>query len=165
MKKLFLSAVAVLAFSFASAQEGSFKAGVNLNMPMGDTADLASFGFGVDAAYMWPIADQLQVGASVGYLTFSAKEIDLGEGEKFKPDNASFIPIVATGQYSFSDNFYGGLDLGFAMGMNEGNDGGMMYQPKVGYQTEKFEVFLGYKGIATEGTATTAISLGFNYKF
>ncbi|SRR5690554_1110121 len=164
MKKLILSAMAVCAFGFASAQEGGFRAGINVGMPMGDTSDVASLAIGAEIGYLWEVADGFKAGASVGYLTFMAKEIDTPLG-KYTPDDAAFLPIVATGQYSFTDNIFGGLDLGYAMGINEGNDGGMLYQPKVGYQTETFEVFLGYRGISTEGTATSSIGLGFNYKF
>ena|SRR5690606_2772016 len=172
MKKLILSAIAVCAFGITSAQEGGFKAGVNVGMPMGDTSDVASLAIGAEVAYMFPISDEFQIGASVGYLTFMAKEVnevdDLGidTGNKVKPDNAAFLPIAATAQYSFSENIFVGADLGYAMGLSpDGNDGGMLYQPKVGYQTEKFEVYVGYRGIATEGTATSSIGVGFNYKF
>src|SRR5690606_5783991 len=152
---------AVCAFGITSAQEGGFKAGVNVGMPMGDTSDGYSLAIGAEVAYMYPISDEFQIGASVGYLTFMAKEVNGDKG-----DNVAFLPIAATAQYSFSENIFAGADLGYAMGLApDGNDGGMMYQPKVGYQTETFEVFLGYRGIATEGTATSSVGLGFNYKF
>lgn len=165
MKKLILSAMAVCAFGLASAQEGGFKAGVNVGLPMGDTGDVASLAIGAEVAYMFPISDEFQIGASVGYLTFMAKEYEV-MGVKVKPDNAAFLPISAIAQYSFTENIFAGVDLGYAMGMApEGNDGGMLYQPKVGYQTETFEVFLGYRGISTEGTATSSVGVGFAYKF
>jgi hypothetical protein len=165
MKKLILSVMAVCAFGFASAQEGGFKAGVNVGMPMGDVSDFYSLSVGAEVAYMYPISDEFQIGASVGYLTFMAKEYEI-MGVTVKPDNAAFIPISAIAQYSFTENIFAGVDLGYAMGMApDGNDGGMLYQPKVGYQTEKFEVFIGYRGIATEGTATTTVGAGFAYKF
>ncbi len=157
MKKLILSAIAICAFGITSAQDGGFKAGVNFGLPMGDISDATSFAIGVDVAYMFSVSDQLQVGATVGYATYMAKE----EGDDF-----AFLPIAATGQYAFTDNIFVGADLGYAMGLSpDGNDGGMLYQPKVGYQTEKFEVYVGYRGIATEGTATSSIGVGFNYKF
>lgn len=161
MKKLILSAMAVCAFGLASAQEGGFKAGVNVGLPMGDTGDVASLAIGAEVAYLWEVAEGFKAGASVGYTTFMLKS----EVKDAGFDNPSFIPIAATAQYSFTDNIFGGLDLGYAMGMNEGNDGGMLYQPKVGYQTETFEVFLGYRGISTEGTATSSVGVGFAYKF
>ena len=45
------------------------------------------------------------------------------------------------------------------------NDGGFYYQPKVGYQAEKYEVFAGYKGVSVDGGTFSSLNLGFNYKF
>lgn len=166
MKKLFLSAIAVFAFGITNAQEGGLKAGVNVGFPMaGDAKDFYSLAIGVDAAYMWPVADQFQAGASIGYLTISAKETTV-MGVKVKPDNAGYIPICATGQYSFSDTMFVGLDLGYAVAMApSGADSGMIYQPKVGYQTEKYEIYAGFKTIAVSGASLSTLGLGFNYKF
>lgn len=165
MKKLLLSAIAVCAFGITSAQEGGFKAGVNVGMPMGDIKDGYSLAIGVDVAYMWSISDEFQVGATVGYSTYMAKEYDF-MGVKIKPDNAAFLPIAATGQYAFTENIFVGADLGYALGMApSGMDGGMLYQPKVGYQTETFEVYAGYKGISVTGGTFSSIGVGFNYKF
>ena len=41
----------------------------------------------------------------------------------------------------------------------------MLYQPKLGYQTEKFEIYAGYKSISLDGEALSALNFGFNYKF
>jgi len=162
MKKLFLSAVAVFAFGITNAQEGGLKAGVNVGFPMaGDAKDFYSLAIGVDAAYMWPVADQFQAGASIGYLTISPKEVNGVKG-----DAAGFLPIAATGQYSFSDTMFVGLDLGYAVAMApSGADSGMIYQPKVGYQTEKYEIYAGFKTIAVSGASLSTLGLGFNYKF
>jgi len=170
MKKILLSAVAILGLTFANAQDSKgsssntssgFKAGVHFGLPMGDVKDISSFALGLELAYMYSVSDKFQVGASVGYSTFMAKEVDGVKGDDF-----SFLPISAVLQYSFSDNIFAGLDLGYAMGMSpEGNDGGMSYQPKVGYQTEKFEIFVGYRGIAVEDVNVSSLNLGFNYKF
>mgnify|MGYP006990018151 CR=1 FL=1 len=52
------------------------------------------------------------------------------------------------------------------MGLSpDGNDGGFLYQPKFGYQADKFEAFLGYKGISVDGGTFSSLNLGFAYKF
>ena len=163
MKKLFIAALAVLSFGLANAQESGFKAGVHLGMPIGDYSDFYGFNYGVDATYMFDVAEGFKLGGTAGYSILSAKEIDLGPFGKITPDNLNLFTIGAAAQYSFSDNFFGGVDLGYAI-PNEG-DGALYYLPKVGYQAESFEVYLGYRGIAFEGTALTTLQLGFNYKF
>ena len=165
MKKLFLSAVALIAFGAASAQDGGFKAGVNFGLPMGVAGDIYSFSAGVDAAYMWNVADKFDVGATTGYAYFSGKSIDLGILGSLKV-NGGFIPVAATAQYAVSDNLFLGADLGYAVYAGSGSgDGGLYYQPKFGYQTDKYEVYAGYKGISVTGGSISTVGLGFNYKF
>ena len=56
-------------------------------------------------------------------------------------------------------------DLGYAIYAGSGDgDGGVIYQPKFGYQNEKIEVYASYKGISNDGTLSS-LNLGFNYKF
>ncbi|WP_432671617.1 hypothetical protein [Flavobacterium sp. SM2513] len=187
MKKLFLVAIATVGFVFSgTAQESQIKVGLDAGIPMGDIKDGSSFNLGANAAYMWTgVAEGLDVGAGVSYNTYFAKEIEYFDGfenVKEKGDNANFLPIYATANYSFTENIFAGADLGYAVGLTDGIDGGFYYQPKVGYQTEMFEVFIGYKGLSSEQTATfddgfggtasitattvfSSINVGFNYKF
>lgn len=165
MKKLFIAAVAVLAFSLANAQEGGFKGGIHLGIPLGDIKDFYSFNGGLDLAYMWPVSDEFKVGVATGYDYYAGKTVNTGFGD-VKYDAASFIPVAGTAQYSFTESIYGGLDLGYAIGVApSGIDSGVLYQPKVGYQTAKYEIYLGYKGISVSGGAFSSVGLGFNYKF
>lgn len=157
MKKVLFAAIAVMAFGVSNAQDGSFKAGVNLGMPMGDIKDGYSSSFGIDIAYTWAVSDEFSVGATTGYNMYNAKN---------GGDAASFMPVAATAQYSFSENIFAGADLGYAVGLApSGIESGMMYQPKLGYQTEKFEIFAGYKGISLDGVSFSSLNFGFNYKF
>ncbi|HOD11121.1 MAG TPA: hypothetical protein PKH91_10295, partial [Flavobacterium sp.] len=153
---IILTVAAVFAFGVANAQDGAFKLGAHVGIPMGDIKDASSLNYGLDAAYVWSVADKFKAGVTTGYDVFSGKD---------GIDDITFLPVAATGQYSFSDKIFGGLDLGYAVGISDNNDGGLLYQPKVGYQAEKFEVALGYKGIAVDGITVSAVTLGFNYKF
>jgi hypothetical protein len=169
MKKIILSAIAVMAFGFANAQDGHFKVGAHVGLPLGDIKDAASVNLGVDAAYLWNVADKFTAGVTTGYTRYLAKSqtYNFGMGEvELKADDAGFIPVAGTAQYSISDNLFVGADLGYAIyvGSGDGADGGFLYQPKFGYQNEKIELYAGYKGISNEGTFSS-INLGFNYKF
>lgn len=167
MKKVILAVIAVMAFGFANAQEGQFKVGVHAGMPMGDASDFFSVNLGLDAAYLWKVADKFSVGATTGFSTYLAKEhtLDFGFGvsANVKGDNYSYIPVAGTAQFSLTDKFFVGADLGYAISVGEG-DGGFLYQPKFGYQNEKIELYAAYKGISNEGSISS-INLGFNYKF
>lgn len=169
MKKIILSAVAIMAFGFANAQEGKFKLGAHVGLPMGDIKDASSLNLGADLAYVWNVADKFTVGVATGYTSYLGKEYTetvFGTTYTVKTDAVGFIPVAGTAQYSLSDNLFLGADLGYAIYVGEGDgDGGVYYQPKFGYQAEKFEVYAGYKGISVDGGTFSSINVGFNYKF
>ena len=113
-----------------------------------------------------PIADNFKLGAKVGYDHFIADSNfkDLG-GEDF-----GFIPLAATAKYEFSNNLFVGADLGYAFSTKDGLDGGLFWQPKIGYSGASFDVYAGYKGISVDNNQYSnfnadAVSLGFAYKF
>ena len=164
MKKIILTAVAVFGFAFANAQEGNFKLGANLGLPLGDIKDVYSLNIGVDAAYTWSVSDKFNAGVGVGYSHYLGKTIDFG-GFELDVDDAGFIPVYGTAQYSLSDKFFLGLDLGYAIGVAPTeNDGGFLYQPKVGYSFGKTDLFLGYKGISVDGGTFSSLNLGVAFK-
>jgi hypothetical protein len=157
MKKIILLTTAVFAFSFANAQEGAFKIGAHVGLPMGDIKDGSSLNLGADVAYTWKVAEGLDVGIASGYTSYLGKNGGTSMG---------FIPVAATGNFGLGENIFIGADLGYAIyaGSVDGAKGGAYYQPKVGYKAEKVEVYLGYKGIAVTGGTYSSINLGINYK-
>lgn len=167
MKKLMLSAiVAVFALSGLKAQSTGFEAGAYVGFPMGDAGDYSSFNFGINAAYYWTVAENFQAGVAAGYdhwIGKTVKETFMGETFEFDVDDLGFIPIAATAKYDFG-GFFGGLDLGYAIGASKNNDGGFYYRPRVGWNNTSFNVYGFYKGISNDGSISS-IGLGFDYKF
>ncbi|TDE27718.1 hypothetical protein E0I61_13435 [Flavobacterium ranwuense] len=164
MKKITLLLVAVFTFGNVNAQDGGIKVGAHVGLPTGDIKDAYSVNLGVDVTYMWNVTDKFSAGVTTGYTAYLGETIGSGAG-RFEVPNAGFIPLAATGQYSFTDHLFLGTDLGYAIYAGSGDgDGGFLYQPKFGYQSEKIEVYAGYKGISNNGTFSS-INLGFNYKF
>ena len=167
MKKMILAVIAVMGFGFANAQDGHFKVGVQAGLPIGDASDVTSVNLGADVAYLWKVTDKFSAGATTGYSTYLAKEYTytfFGMSTKIKGDDISYIPVAATGQYALATNVFVGLDLGYAIAVSDGGDGGFLYQPKVGYQNDKIEIYAGYKGIS-DNVTVSSVNLGFNYKF
>ncbi|NRT15300.1 hypothetical protein HNP99_001647 [Flavobacterium sp. 28A] len=175
MKKIILTVAAVFAFGFANAQDGQFKVGAHVGLPMGDIKDGSSLNLGADVAYLWNVTDKFKAGTTTGYSSYLGKtvkeDVNFGGFGSFgsienKTDASGFIPVAATAQYSLSDKFFVGTDLGYAIYVGKGEgDGGVYYQPKFGYQTEKIELYAGYKGISVDGATFSSLNLGFNYKF
>jgi hypothetical protein len=164
MKKLIVMAAFAVA-GLVNAQTG-FKAGVHAGLPIGDAAEYTKFNVGLDASYMFDVAEGFKVGATAGYTVFTGKEQTLsafGITIKNEAQNINFFTIGGTAQYSFSESIFGGLDLGYAI-PNKGN-GAIYFLPKVGYQTEQFEVYAGYRHMSYDVSAIGAVLVGFNYKF
>ena len=168
MKKLILlAAFAVFGLSNVNAQDGvdkvidqakqgGFKVGANIGIAVSSaSSDFGSFNFGFDAAYLFEVIDNLEVGLLVGYTQFVAS----GEGYYYENGDylladykdASFVPIAASGRYYFNDRkMFGGLDLGYAIkvGGDDAVDGGFYYRPKFGFDLGKVVLWAGYQGIS-----------------
>lgn len=163
MKKMFfVAALALFGFS-VNAQEG-FKVGANLGLPVGDAADISSFSIGLDVAYHWEVADSFTAGIASGFTNaFGKKEtFSTGAGSiSFNYDDVQFLPIAASGRFAASDKFSVGADLGYAIGISDGIDGGFYYRPIVGYNlSEKIQLNVSYTGISVEGGTWSTANLG-----
>ena len=158
MKKIILTAAAIFAFGFANAQSGAFKLGAHVGLPTGDIKDFYSVNLGADLAYTWSVAEGLDVGITTGYTTYLLKS-------DFEGDAAGFIPVAATAQFTLTNNWFIGADLGYGIGVApEGNDGGFLYQPKFGYQMANTGLYVAYKGISVDGGTFSSVNLGVNFK-
>lgn len=159
MKKIVLIAT-FAAFSLGvSAQEG-FRAGINLGLPVGDASDISGFSIGVDALYHWAVSEQFSAGIAAGFTNAFGKNIDSGIGS-IEISDVQFLPVAASGRYAASDAFRVGIDLGYALGISDGNDGGFYYRPIAGYAVaENTELNLSYTGISLDGGTWSTIALG-----
>jgi len=180
MKKLLLSAV-VAAFGLvgANAQDSGFEAGAYVGIPVADASDGTSMNVGVTVAYYFEVMENFKVGGLVGYDHFIGKDQDIDTGfGTITVDgvDAGFIPIAASAKYSFG-SFFGGLDLGYAIGVSDGaGDGGFLYRPRFGWSSSRVDLYAFYKGISykydvpsglgtTSSVSATAGSVGIGAAF
>jgi hypothetical protein len=140
------------------AQEG-FKIGFQGGLPINEYNDVLGVVIGVDAGYMWALGEVVDLGVAVGFVN--------GFPEKFRKDtsvdlpNIQFVPLAASVRVWPSNSFSFGLDAGQAIGLNEGNDGGLYYRPIIGYlMGAATEVNLSYTGIRIEGQPWATVTLG-----
>ena len=168
MKKLLLTAAVICGFAFSQAQDTGFNGGAHFGLPLGDVKDAFSMNIGLDASYLFEVSDQFKAGFGTGYDLWLGKTETislLGSTFEFENENASFIPVYGTAKYNLSENFFLGANLGYAIGVSEGNDGGFLYEPKVGATFNQFDVYGFYKGISMDGGSFSSVGLGFNYAF
>lgn len=159
MKKV----VAVLAFALIgfsmNAQDG-FRLGANLGLPTGDAGDLSGFSIGLDAQYMFETAGDFDLGVATGFTNSFGKEIGSDEFS-IEIDDVQFLPLAGVARYKASEELSIGTDLGYALGINDGNDGGFYYRPTVGYAvSDGVEINASYTGISVDGGTWSTINLG-----
>ncbi|WGQ11939.1 acyloxyacyl hydrolase [Pedobacter gandavensis] len=172
MKKLFLlTAIAgIFAFSNAQAQKDPAMNGPKLGIgaefafPVGNFGDFQNFGYGGSLNYQHPIAPNLNLTGSAGYINFESKEI---LGTKF---NSGFIPVKAGARYFLAENFYINGELGASFATGSNNSGtAFVYSPGIGVEfpvSDKSSVDLGgrYEGWSNNGTASFfGIRAAFNF--
>lgn len=159
MKKgIFFTLLSVLAVQ-VYAQEG-LKAGVNLGLPVGDAGDVSGLSLGIDAMYHWEVTETFNAGIAAGFTNAFGKEIETGFGS-IEIEDVQFLPIAASGRFMPADRFNIGVDLGYAIGISDGNDGGFYYRPIIGYgMTTGTELNLSYTGISLDGGTWSTINLG-----
>ncbi|MFA6597517.1 MAG: outer membrane beta-barrel protein [Ignavibacteriaceae bacterium] len=176
MKKLLsLLVVLVLFAGFSNAQSKiTLGVGGSLALPLGTFADAASMGFG--GLVRGEMGFGSVVGtASLGYLTFSGKDIDLGGGTTLKT-TYSDIPILVGAKYSFAPGFYGSAEVGLNMLTFSADVSGISVSTSetqfgfaigAGYQIQAFDISLKYQNLGTPsgGDALNCIGLNVLYCF
>ena len=161
MKKS-LIVLALIMASFSAYAQGSFKAGVNGGIPVGDAEEIANFQLGVDVAYMFAVADRFEVGPLVGFSHFFLDDIDTPFGSA-DMDDVQFLPIAGSGRFGITDSFFLGADLGYAVGISDGNDGGFYYKPQVGYDFGLIGLIASYSGVSMDGINWSSVNLGVEF--
>ena len=79
-------------------------------------------------------------------------------------DDVQFIPLAASGRLALGDSFGLGADVGYALGVNDGNDGGFYYAPRVSYGiSDAIDIVAAYRGVSKDGSSWDIISLGVEF--
>ena len=135
---------------------------------MGTLVTLHLFKHYTYANYLLEVSNKLNTCITTGFNhSFGKSEtIDLGFGLEAEVDydDTQFIPVAGAARFMATEKVMLGADLGYALGMNEGNDGGFYYRPMAGYNiSEKLQVNLSYIGVAIEGVSWSTINLGASF--
>lgn len=157
-KSILIAVIAFVGITSAFGQEGNLKIGLNGGIPVGDIEEFASFKLGADVAYRYALAESLELGGLVGYSHFFGESGE-EDGFSFEVDDIQFLPVAASGRYTI-ESFLLGVDLGYAIGINDGNEGGFYYRPHVGYNFGKLGVVASYSGISRDSFTVSAVNLG-----
>lgn len=147
-----------------AAQEG-LKLGIQGGLPFNDFNNEVGEVVGVDFGYMKALGEVVDVGVMVGFLNGFPEKYDR-ENPLVELPHVQFIPLTASVRIWPSDSFSFGIDAGYALGINDGNEGGLYYRPIIGYLLgPKTEINLSNTNVKLEDRDWTTITLGVLYTF
>jgi hypothetical protein len=133
--KLLLPALFVFAITPAFSQ---FSAGLDVAFPNGSWSDYWGTGFGASLRYEAPIQTKLNWSASIGFLSFSAKNNNYS--------NETIWPVTGGLKYYFQKSNvgpYGAADMGLFFG-NNGAGTKFGFTPGIGYRLQRFDFAFRY---------------------
>ncbi|QLG46437.1 hypothetical protein [Costertonia aggregata] len=122
-------------FSQAQVDRTNFRAGINGGLVMGDLSEAYSLNLGFDVYLHWGLSEEIDLGLTTGFSNVFGEKQTISAGGvsvETKFDNIQYLPLAASLRiYPFTGFKLGG-DLGYAVGINSGNDGGLYYRPTIG---------------------------------
>lgn len=151
MKRTYLVALVffTMIFNAFSQDRSSFKAGFIAGLPVGDAADVSSFSVGLDANYHWGVSELLDLGLATGFIHAFGETLD----NQTEFEDIQFLPVAGSIRIYPTYHFKFGGDIGYGVGINEGNDGGLYYRPIVGYNiTGNTELNVSYTAVNNDAT-------------
>lgn len=153
----------------AQVDRTNFRAGVNAGLVVGDFSEAYSLTLGVDIYQHWGVSREVDLGIATGFVNaFGETESVSSGGVTLETEfaNAQFIPIAGSLRIYPASGFKLGGDIGYAVGINDGNQGGFYYRPSIGFDMNggSTEFNISYFAVNDEATFSAAL-LGFLFLF
>lgn len=168
--KIKLSLVALTAFfcsqSFSQYARPSLSIGGELGIPTGDLNATQKIGVGGSVKAAFPVAPDLDITASAGYISFSGNVIG-----DVKRSALNFIPIKAGVRYRFVPHgFYLEPQLGYTSintpGLSNSATGGFTYAANAGYFIGRnLDISARYEGVSKKGSQGNLPFAGFRLAY
>ena len=153
----------------AQVDRDLFRVGFNAGLPVGDAADIANISIGVDVMYHLGVSKTVDLGVATGFTNaFGKTETVSGGGITIENefDNIQHIPLAGSFRFYPAHGFKLGGDVGYALGLIAGNEGGLYYRPMLGIEINgTTELNLSYTGIEGDGANFTTAVLAVLFLF
>jgi len=175
MKKVIVILVLTLCTFSLQAQRNvdrtNFRGGINGGLVLGDFSEAYNFGLGIDVSHHWGVSKMLDIGLAGGFFNaFGSKENASPDGSVTETefDNIQFLPVGASLRVYPGKNvgFKFGSDIGYAIGINEGNEGALYYRPSIGIDLRDgtSELNVSYL-VVTDDVTFSSVLLGYLFLF
>ncbi len=140
-----------------NVDRSNFRGGLNAGMVIGDFSEAYSLVLGVDLYQHWGVSKTLDLGVTTGFLNAFGEKKELTSGGitlETQFDNIQIIPVAGSVRIYPTAGFKIGGDVGYAIGINEGNEGGLYYRPSLGIDINGGVTELNISYLAVHGDAT-----------
>lgn len=162
MKHHILVLVCII-FSIALGAQEGFKIGIQGGLPVNDFNDRVGVVVGLDLGSMWALGEVVDLGISTGYIHGFPEKFGT-ENAFIKLPNVQFLPLAASLRIWPSNSVSLGGDIGYALGLNDGNDGGLYYRPMIGFLLgAQTELNFSFTGITLDTATWNTITFGIVY--
>ncbi|MFD2588253.1 hypothetical protein ACFSQJ_15035 [Croceitalea marina] len=162
--KIFVATIIFLFTSLgihAQVDRTNFRAGLNAGIITGDVSDFYSFSLGVDLLYVWGLSKEIDLGLATGFNNAFGEDETISDGGitiSTEFANLQYIPAAAALRVYPSYGFKLGGDIGYAIGVSDGFEGGLYYKPMIGVDINRTtELNVSYAAISNEGTFATVM--------
>ncbi|MFD0797078.1 hypothetical protein ACFQZJ_06375 [Maribacter chungangensis] len=132
----------------------SFRAGLNAGIVTGDFSEAYSLVLGLDLYQHWGISKTIDLGITTGFSNAFGEKQEISAGGALietKFDNIQFIPVAGSVRFYPTTGVKFGGDVGYAIGVNEGNEGGFYYRPSLGIDLNNGTTELNVSYLAVNG--------------
>ncbi len=147
----------------------NFRAGLNAGIVTGDFSEAYSLVLGVDLYQHWGVSKVLDLGVTTGFSNAFGEKQEISAGGAIVEtefDNIQFIPVAGSVRIYPTTGFKLGGDVGYAIGINEGNDGGLYYRPSLGIDINGGSTELNISYLAVNGDVTySSVLFGLLFLF
>lgn len=149
----------------AQVDRSTLKLGIHGGVPVSDAADVSSFTLGLDVMHFWGVSKEFDLGLVTGFTNAFGDTDTVTTGNVTAQtgfDNIQFLPLAGAIRLYPTSKFNLGGDIGYAIGVNEGNDGGLYYRPMIAVNVGgTTELNASYTVIDGDTSNWSTVTLGF----
>jgi len=175
--KILLAGVCILfaASTYAqqtSTSESPARRGLSLSIgpevafPLGTFKDFYKLGLGGSAKLNIPVANNIDLSVSAGYMAFSSKGLGMIDSVTINKNSYSFIPFKAGVRFRTNGGFYIEPQAGYTQTKVQNMEGAgyFTYAGNVGYMVGRaIDLALRYEGVAATGESLKFIGFRVAY--
>ena len=170
--KFLLAALSVVVAVTSFAQETPARRGLSVSIgpeaafPIGTFKDFYKVGFGGSAKLNIPVATNIDVSFSAGYLGFSQKGLGMIDSISINKNSFTFIPFKGGVRFRLDNGFYIEPQAGYTQTKikNAESAGYFTYAGNIGYLVKRtLDIALRYEAVASSGDDAKFIGLRIAY--